>query len=90
MDADKRKVEFARAAQTLPDDVKPPADVMALGYLMRDWLQAAVVDAGTSVDTGAGLQVFDLWAKVGGREVFITIKERASEIGRSSIGSGEK
>lgn len=51
----------------------PPDDAMALGHMMRDWLEAVVVNAGTSVDTGGGFGCYDLWAKVGGSEYFITI-----------------
>ena len=49
-------------------------EVMALGYMMRDWLQAAIIDSGTNVDQGAGIGNFDLWAKVGGKDIFINIK----------------
>jgi hypothetical protein len=55
----------------------PHDEVMALGYMMRDWLEAAIVDSGTGVDQGAGLGMFDLWATVGGKKVFITIKEQS-------------
>ena len=46
---------------------------LALGLMMRDWLQNAVVDSGTVVDVASGMRKFDLWATVEGEEYFITI-----------------
>jgi hypothetical protein len=56
----------------------PPPDVMALGHIMRDWLEACVADAGTKVDTGGGFGCYDLWVKMGGKDVFIQLQERPS------------
>jgi len=39
---------------------EPCNQVMALGQMMREWLQAQVSDAGTSVDVGKGFSEFDL------------------------------
>jgi hypothetical protein len=65
-------------AKLLPEvENPPPSDVMALGHMMRDWLQNAVADAGTSVDTGGGMGCFDLWVTMAGKEVYISLKERA-------------
>lgn len=58
----------------LAKDINCNDEVMALGYLMRDWLQSAIVDSETNVDQGAGLGSFDLWATVGGKNVFINIR----------------
>ena len=44
---------------------------------MREWLQAMIVDSETTVDTGAGLGMYDLWAKVNGKEIYICIKQKA-------------
>jgi hypothetical protein len=64
--------DFVRAVEN-----PPPADCMALGHMMRDWLKAVVADPGTSVDTGGGFGCYDLWVKMGGKEVYIQIKEKA-------------
>lgn len=57
-------------------------DVQAVGYLMRDWLQNMVSDNGNGVDCGGGMGSFDLWVTVGGKELFITITEKAAAIGK--------
>lgn len=65
-------------AETLPLVQEPPTkDCQAVGYMMRDWLQAVIADAGTHVDTGGGMGQFDLWVKVGGKEIYISLKEKA-------------
>lgn len=71
-----RQNEFASLARILGEHA-PPSDVMALGHMMRDWLKAVVADAGTAVDTGAGLGSYDLWVKMGGKEVLVQIKATA-------------
>lgn len=69
-------------ASLMPTVENPPsADCMAVGHMMRDWLEAAVADAGTKIDTGGGLGGYDLWVKVGGKELFITIKESDQKTG---------
>lgn len=66
--------EFARL---LPNVANPPSDnATALGELMRQWLTAAVADAGTGVDTGGGFGCYDLWVKVGGEEIYISLRSR--------------
>lgn len=71
---DKWMAEFARL---LPSVESPPSDnAQALGHMMRAWLQAAIVDGGTNVDTGGGMGGYDLWATIGGEELFIQIKSR--------------
>jgi hypothetical protein len=71
MDRNKNFAEMLRSVAN-----PPPGDVAALGYMMRDWLQACVADAGTGIDTGGGLGCFDLWVQMGGKEIYICIKER--------------
>jgi hypothetical protein len=51
-----------------------------LGWLLYEFLEQTVVDAGTKVDTGCGLGSFDLWAKVNGREYYIEIKPSGNQI----------
>lgn len=63
---------FARLVKQFDPDVDD--EVTALGYLMRDWL-SGMVDAGTSVDQAAGMKSFDLWAKFGGKDLFIQIRQ---------------
>jgi predicted RNA-binding protein Jag len=55
---------------------EPCNQVMALGQMMRDWLQSQIADSNTSVDVGKGLSEFDLWVQCEGKELFITIKEK--------------
>lgn len=63
-------------ASLMPTVENPPsADCMAVGHMMRDWLEDIVADPGSKIDTGGGLGGYDLWVKVGGKELFITIKE---------------
>lgn len=62
--------KFAHLAKEVDCD----DEVMALGYMMRDWLQSAIVDSNTTVDQGAGIGAFDLWATVGGKNVYINIR----------------
>lgn len=69
-----RNSEFARLLQAME---QPPSDnTQVLGYLMRDWLKSAVADSGTSVDTGGGMGCFDLWVKVGGEEIYVSLKSK--------------
>ena len=55
---------------------EPCNQVMALGQMMRDWLQSQIADSNTSVDVGKGFSEFDLWVQCEGKELFITIKEK--------------
>jgi hypothetical protein len=64
--------QFARVARAV--NIECDGDVIALGYMMRDWLKSSVADGGTSVEQGIGIGYFDLWVKIGGKEIFITIK----------------
>lgn len=70
--AENQKREFARLLPKV--DSPPPADAMALGHMMRDWLEVVVADAGTSVDTGGGFGCYDLWVNVGGKTMFVQIQ----------------
>ncbi len=64
-------------AQFISSTENPPSsDVQAVGHLMREWLEAMIVDGDTTVDTGAGLGIYDLWAKVNGKEIYICIKQK--------------
>jgi hypothetical protein len=75
---EKLQAEFARL---LPAVDNPPSDnTAALGHLMRQWLLGTIADAGTGVDTGGGLGCYDLWVKVGGEEIFISLRSRAGRV----------
>lgn len=52
-----------------------PGGVMEIGFMVRDFLEKVVADAGTSVDTGCGFDAFDLWVKVDGEEYLLCIKK---------------
>lgn len=54
----------------------PSSNTLTFGYRMRDWLRDHVADPGTGVDTGAGSGEFDLWVKINGEELYITIKSK--------------
>lgn len=70
---DARQASFAGLIGLLGEQV-PTSNVQALGHLMRQWLQAAIADAGTTIDTGAGSGAYDLWVKMGGEELLVTIR----------------
>jgi hypothetical protein len=55
---------------------KPPDDVMALSVMMCEWLRGVIIDPGTSIDSGGGMGQRDLWFKMGGREIYVCIKEK--------------
>lgn len=69
--------EMRKQFAQLTNDVEtpPPADAIALGHLMREWLEATVANGGTSVSTGCGLGGYDLWAQMGDAEYLVTIKK---------------
>jgi hypothetical protein len=74
--SDARQREFARK---LSEVENPPTDTTtALGHLMRQWLLGTIADPGTGVDTGGGMGCYDLWVKVGGEDIAITLKSRES------------
>jgi hypothetical protein len=77
-DKEERENLFARLAR---DNLKGmDSEVMALGYLMSDWLRAQIADAGTGVDAGAGMDSFDLWVTVGGKELLVNIRKSRGQL----------
>ena len=55
---------------------EPCNEVLALGHLMKEWLENQIADAGTYVDTGKGFYQYDLWVTCEGKELYITIKAK--------------
>ena len=55
---------------------EPCNEVLALGHLMKEWLENQIADAGTYVDTGKGFYEYDLWVHCEGKELYINIKEK--------------
>lgn len=49
----------------------PSNDVFEFGKFLEKTLRR---ETNNPVDTGAGFNQFDLWAKYGGREFYITVK----------------
>jgi hypothetical protein len=74
-DDENRATAFAQLLATIDFEGKPDSEVMALGELMRNWLRTEMADAGTSVDSGAGLSSYDLWVQFGGKRLYINIAE---------------
>lgn len=83
---DKSKWQSA-FAEMLPMVEQPPApNAMALGHMMREWLANCVADAGTGVDSGGGFGCYDLWVKMDGKEMFISIKQKEAPNAASTWG----
>lgn len=74
-ESEKRRAIMAQSLAANPGLV--PKGCIEIGYLLCEYLESAVADEGTAVDTGAGLGSFDLWVKVGGEEYYISVKKRA-------------
>lgn len=67
------KEEFARNLKDINLTDKPSEPIIALGYMMRDWLSA--ISDKPEIDVGAGMSCFNLWAEVEGQKVFIEIRK---------------
>lgn len=67
------KEEFARRLKQINLQDKPSEPIIALGYMMRDWL--SVIADKPEIDIGAGMACFNLWAEVEGQKIFIEIKK---------------
>ena len=65
--------EFAKRLNEINLQDKPSEPIMALGYIMRDWL--SVIADKPEIYVGAGMSCFNLWAEVEGQKVFIEIKK---------------
>jgi hypothetical protein len=68
-------VAFAKIFTQLKTDDEPCNEVIALGHIMRDWLQKQVSDNSSYVDTGKGFSEYNLWVMCEGKELLISIKE---------------
>jgi hypothetical protein len=68
-------VAFAKIFTQLKTDDEPCNEVIALGHMMRDWLQKQVSDNSSYVDTGKGFSEYNLWVMCEGKELLISIKE---------------
>jgi ATP-dependent Clp protease ATP-binding subunit ClpA len=68
-------VSFAKIFTQLKTDDEPCNEVIALGHMMRDWLQKQVSDNSSYVDTGKGFSEYNLWVMCEGKELLISIKE---------------
>jgi len=68
--------KFAKLFSQMKSENEPCSEVLALGQMMREWLQHQVSDNGSCVDTGKGFSEYDLWVMCEGKELFITIKEK--------------
>jgi hypothetical protein len=68
--------EFSKVFALMKSTDDPCTEVMAVGQLMKEWLEVVVADAGTVIDTGKGFSEFDLWVQCEGKELFITIEEK--------------
>lgn len=86
MGSEERRKLFAQFLAGHPD--LAPRGAVEIGYLLHDFLETAVVDAGTSVDTGAGFGSFDLWAQVGGEEFYINVKKSGNQLAKDSFHAG--
>lgn len=80
MSEDESREIFARLVRDLLPDMD--SEVMALGYLMRQWLESSIADAETKVDQGAGMDSFDLWVTLGGKELFINIRKSLAQLNK--------
>jgi hypothetical protein len=72
-----RRAEFAKLAMMYEGIA--PRGLCEIGFMLQDFLENAVADAGTAVDKGVGLGSFDLWLKVDGREYYVEIKESLAQ-----------
>ena len=68
--------QFAKVFSQMKLENEPCSEVLALGQMMREWLQHQVSDNGSCVDTGKGFSEYDLWVISEGKELLITIKEK--------------
>ena len=68
--------KFAKLFAQMKSENEPCSEVLALGQMMREWLQQQVSDNGSCVDTGKGFSEYDLWVMCEGKELFINIKEK--------------
>jgi hypothetical protein len=74
-DREQEPVAFAKIFTQLKTDDEPCNEVIALGHMMRDWLQKQVSDNSSYVDTGKGFSEYNLWVMCEGKELLISIKE---------------
>jgi hypothetical protein len=72
---EQKPVAFAKIFTQLKTDDEPCNEVIALGHMMRDWLQKQVSDNSSYVDTGKGFSEYNLWVMCEGKELLISIKE---------------
>lgn len=82
MDKAERRKRMAEMLAANPN--LAPRGATEIGYLLRDFLESAVADADTSVDTGAGLGSFDIWATVDGQEFYINVKKSGNQIAKEA------
>lgn len=68
--------QFSKFFAKMKLENEPCSEVLALGQMMREWLQHQVSDNGSCVDTGKGFSEYDLWVICEGKELLITIKEK--------------
>lgn len=67
---------FSKVFAQMKASAEPCSEVLALGQMMREWLQHQVSDNSSCVDTGKGFSEYDLWVICEGKELLITIKEK--------------
>ena len=75
---------FAKLLNGIEYEGKPTSEVQAMGLLMQNWLKTEMADAGTEIDSGAGMHSYDLWVKFGGVELFINIQKSGAQLAKET------